>query len=53
MAVVAAVSGGTLEIGRITLEITKQRLALRSLMRENPVSFISYAREKLQDGSQT
>jgi hypothetical protein len=47
IAVVAAASGGALEIGRITLEITKQRLALRSLMRENPVSFISYAREKL------
>jgi hypothetical protein len=53
IAVVAAASGGALEVGRISLEITKQRLALRSLMRENPVSFISYAREKLQDGSQT
>lgn len=52
IAVVAAASGGALEIGRITLEITKQRLALRSLMRESPVSFISYAREKLQDGPQ-
>ncbi|MGH6846637.1 MAG: hypothetical protein ACREC0_04135 [Methylocella sp.] len=54
IAAVAAASGGALEIGRITLEITKQRLALRNLMSENPVSFISYAREKLQeDTSQT
>jgi hypothetical protein len=49
MAVVAAASGSLLEIGHVTVEIAKQRLALKTLMRENPVSFISYAREHLDN----
>lgn len=47
LAVATAVSGSILEIGRIALEVTKQRFALHKLIRENPVSYISYARSKL------
>jgi hypothetical protein len=47
LAVASAAAGGTLEIGRIALEVTKQRFALRKLAAENPVSYILHARSKL------
>jgi hypothetical protein len=45
--VATAAGGGVLEIGRIALEVSKQRFALRKLIAENPVSYISHVRSKL------
>jgi hypothetical protein len=39
--------GGILELGRLALEVRKQRSALCKLAAENPVSYISHARSKL------
>jgi hypothetical protein len=48
LAAAAAVGGSALlEIGRIALEVSKQRLALRKLAAGNPVSYISHVRSKL------
>jgi hypothetical protein len=47
LAVATGVAGGALEIGRIALEVSKQRFALRKLITENPVSYISHVRSKL------
>ncbi|MGI8569331.1 MAG: hypothetical protein ACR2KT_09830 [Methylocella sp.] len=49
VAVATAVGGGVLEIGRLALDVTKQRFALRRLIRENPVSYISHVRSQLQN----
>lgn len=48
LAVATAAAGGTLEIGRIALEVRKQRFALRKLAAENPVSYISLIKSKLE-----
>jgi hypothetical protein len=48
LAVATAVGGGVLEIGRIALEVSKQRFALRKLTAENPVSYISHIRSKFK-----
>ena len=47
-AVVTAVGGLAIEFGRVALEVTKQRFALRKLVAENAVSYITYARSKLK-----
>ena len=47
-ALASAAVGMGLEIGRIVLEVSKQRFALRSLMAESPVCYISQARSKLR-----
>jgi hypothetical protein len=38
---------GTLEIGRVTLDVVRRRGALIDLERRNPVSYISYAKKQL------
>lgn len=43
----SALVGVALEVGRITMEVKKRRFALRSLMAENPVCYISEARSRL------
>lgn len=48
LAAISAAVGSSIEIGRIAIEVSKQRLALQRLMRENPVSYISIARDKLR-----
>ena len=48
VAVATAVGGVSLEIGRIALEVGRQQFALRKLMTENPVSYISHARSILE-----
>jgi hypothetical protein len=47
-AVSSAVGALTIELGRTALEISKQRFVLREIMRNNPVSYISYAKESLR-----
>lgn len=47
-ALVSAAVGVALEVGHVSLEVGKQRFALRELMAENPVCYISEARSKLQ-----
>jgi hypothetical protein len=49
-ALASAGVGVGLEIGRIALEVNKQRFVLRSLMANNPVCYISQARSKLRTG---
>lgn len=46
-AVASIATGATVMIGHVAVELTKQRFALQKLMRDNPVSFISYTRTKL------
>ena len=46
-AAASALVGVALEVGRITMEVKKRRFALRSLMAENPVCYISEARSRL------
>jgi hypothetical protein len=47
LATLAAGGVGALEIGRLTLEISKFQTALSDESRQNPISFISYARDKI------
>jgi hypothetical protein len=46
-AVASIATGAVVQIGHVAVELTKQRFALQKLMRDNPVSFISYTRTKL------
>jgi hypothetical protein len=46
-ALASAVGGAALEVGRIALELRKQRFSLRELMAKNPVCYISQARSRL------
>jgi hypothetical protein len=46
-ALAAAAVGAAVEVGHVAVELSKQRFALRRLMRDNPVSFVSYARKRL------
>lgn len=48
-ALVAGSAGVLLELSNIALEVQKRRLAFDSLSRENPVSFISYARKRIEE----
>lgn len=47
-AATAATAGVTLELGKIVLEVTKKRFELRHMITENPVSYIGYAKQKLE-----
>lgn len=47
LAVFGSIGLGTLELGRITIEVVKRRSALIDLERRNPVSYISYAKRQL------
>lgn len=47
-AAAAATAGVTVELGKIGLEVTKKRFELRRMMTENPVSYIGYAKQKLE-----
>jgi len=49
LSTMASASVGVLEIGRIALELRKSHFALRSLMAENPVCYISEAKAKLAE----
>lgn len=47
----ALLAGGVsavVEVGHIAIELSRQRFAMRKLMRDNPVSFVSYSRTKLR-----
>lgn len=43
-ALIAGAAGAVLELAGFVLELKKRRLAFESLVRKNPVSFISYTR---------
>ena len=45
----AAMGGGLVALGQVVCEVSKRKFALDELRREHPVSFISYARDKLRD----
>lgn len=47
VAVLGSLGVGSLELGRIAIEIVKRRTALVDLERRNPVSYISYAKKHL------
>jgi hypothetical protein len=46
--VLSAAAGAVVELGHIGVEIGRRRFALRKLIRDSPVSFVSYSRAKLQ-----
>jgi hypothetical protein len=46
-ALVTAGGGIGIEIGHVALELSKQRFAMRQMMVDNPVSYISWAKSKL------
>jgi hypothetical protein len=39
--------GVAIELGRIGIYLGKQRFSLRKMLRENPVSYLSYAKKQL------
>jgi hypothetical protein len=41
-------AGAMVELGHIGVEISRQRFALRKLIRDSPMSFVSYSRTKLR-----
>ena len=47
-AIAGAAAGVVIEIGRITVHFKKQKFDLNRALRNNPVSFIKYAEEKLE-----
>jgi hypothetical protein len=47
----SAALGAALEVARITLEVQKRRFALREIMAQNPVCYISEAKAKLARAS--
>jgi hypothetical protein len=51
-AIASAAIGLGLEAGRIIFEVGKQRFALRDLMTENPICYISEARSTLSPSAQ-
>jgi hypothetical protein len=46
-ALLAGAAGAIVEVGHIAVEVSRQRFALRKLIRDSPVSFVSYSRRKL------
>jgi hypothetical protein len=48
-AIASAAGGAGLEIGRIALELSKRKFALRTMLADNPVSYISYANRLLNN----
>jgi hypothetical protein len=44
----SAAAGAVVELGHIGVEIGRRRFALRKLIRDSPVSFVSYSQAKLQ-----
>jgi hypothetical protein len=46
--VLSAAAATVVELGHIGVEIGRRRFALRKLIRDSPVSFVSYSRAKLQ-----
>lgn len=48
-ALVAGTAGAVLEVAGFVLELQRRRLAVESLARANPVSYISYARKRIED----
>ena len=50
-AIVSAAVGATVEVGHVALEFARRRYAVQRLTREAPVSFVSYAKSKLQRGA--
>lgn len=44
-----AIGGATLQLGKIGLEVAQEALDFRNLMRENPASFVHYARDRLNN----
>lgn len=53
IAVISAGAGAALEIGNITLEIIQKRIALQRLADQSPISYLTYARDKLPTGSRS
>lgn len=47
-ALLSAAVGAVVELGHVAVELSRQRFALSKLMRDNPVSFVSYSRTKLR-----
>ncbi|MBN1506451.1 MAG: hypothetical protein JW955_06375 [Sedimentisphaerales bacterium] len=43
----ALLAGAVIELGHVGIEVGKQGFALRKIVNDNPVSFISYARKRL------
>lgn len=50
LAIAAAAEAAGIAIGKIAIEIGKKRFELQKAMAENPVSYITYAKEKLGEG---
>src|SRR5579864_2440276 len=46
--IATALGAGGFAIGKLAVELSKQSVAKRDLMQSNPVSYISYAKEKLE-----
>jgi hypothetical protein len=46
-----ALAGAAVEIGRVSVEVSRRRFALRSALRDNPVSYIADAKERLSSTS--
>jgi hypothetical protein len=46
-ALAAAAGGLGVELGRVALELSKRRFVLRSIMKDNPISYVCYAKSKL------
>lgn len=46
-AVASAVGGALIEIGRVSLEVSRRRFLLRNALRDNPISYIVDAKTKL------
>ncbi len=47
-ALLSGAGGAIIEAGRIGLEITRRRYALRNIIKDNPVMYFSYAESKLR-----
>lgn len=45
-AVASAVGGALIEIGRVSLEVSRRRFMLRNALRDNPISYIVDAKDK-------
>jgi hypothetical protein len=49
LAIASAAGAAGIAIGKVTIEIGKKRFELQKAMAENPVSYITYAKEKLAE----
>ncbi|MBI3479088.1 MAG: hypothetical protein HY016_01840 [Nitrosomonadales bacterium] len=51
VAIVSSLGGVAWELGRISIEISKQRFQGRKALRDNPISNVATARQRLQTGT--